>query len=305
MIEIFILFEVDRNELNIKDYTRKHGLNWISVVEEDGMKKLGLVLYSTRPSAGLGSGLIAVGGFGSVTESVEVAYIFMSIFSCSSFCFLVNDLFDRKKDLLNNKKRPIATGQVSVNLAVIVAAIFWLFFLLISIKLGINTTTVCLVSTLLILAYSWINSKYGLLANMIVSITVSLYFLYGAILSPLEINTYLYMGFIFFVILGREILLDWLDVAGDRAVGKSSIPILFSPRITTLFVAGSFLMASLFIALIFPFAATTSLILLSLALMVMWVPFILILSNPSRKNILFNIRSSHLILLFIFLELIL
>jgi 4-hydroxybenzoate polyprenyltransferase len=112
---------------------------------------------------------------------------------------------------------------------------------------------------------------------------------------------------IFIMILVREILLDWLDVSGDKAVGKRSIPIVFGTRGTLGFI---FLLLLITTAVVLCAPMLVSLYdwawySLIAALVITWIPIFLIVKNPSEKNILFNIRFSHVTFVFIVLGILL
>ena len=87
------------------------------------MKKLRHVLFSIRPSACVMVSVFALAAYRPDSSEWTLAILLaVCSFFGSAFCFLVNDIYDRKKDILNNKLRPIATGELPVG-----HARFWAF----------------------------------------------------------------------------------------------------------------------------------------------------------------------------------
>ena len=251
------------------------------------------LFYSIRPSACVGIALFATAGLGRWDDVFITVLTFSAAFIGGAGCFLINDIFDRDKDLKNNKLRPIATGQISVRTAFIISVICCLAMLVGSVFLSFYTV---IGSALLIAgfwSYSYINQRFGLLANMWVSVCSALAFLNGALVYELTPLIYLAMFSTLFVNVGREILLDALDQAGDQAVGKPSIPLVYGEKrtkiiVTLFFVFGS--VALLVYLLYFP----TDWPWMSILLLLLWLPFFMKRKEGFRKWALFNVRTSHL-----------
>lgn len=256
------------------------------------------ILYSIRPSAGLMAAALAVVSYRPAPEEAEIAAWLSLYFFCgSAYCFLINDLFDREKDLANNKTRPIATGQLTIKnvwLSLVFSGIAFLIFgYLIRIEfffLGIGA----IVSFSL---YPLINNKTGLPANILVAIWATAPVWEMMVLRPVEAAFFYWVSqglFVFLII--REVLLDWLDVDGDLYVGKTSLPIqLKAPHLLQLLLALMFLTTGFFISFgMLVSVSMVSWVLLSVSAIIIWPLLLRLKKHPTRKNVLYIVRFSHL-----------
>ena len=250
------------------------------------------LFYTIRPSACIGISLFAVAALGRWDDLSAVALTSFSAFIGGCGCFLINDIFDREKDLKNNKLRPIATGEIPVRTAVIIAVVCCLLMLVLSVFLSFNT----FIASILLVAgfwlYPYINLHFGLLANIWVSVCAALAFISGALIYDLTPLIYFASCFTFFQHIGREILLDGLDTKGDAAVGKPSIPIIYGEKGTVVIVSIFFALASLAVMgylLYFPSTWPW----MSALLLLLWIPFFMKKNEGFRKWALFNVRMSH------------
>lgn len=143
--------------------------------------------------------------------STIMAFIAFSL--SASIVYIVNDIKDKEKDKLHEKKknRPIASGKVSVKNAIILA----IFLFLISLLFQIGATSeVTHASYLYILVYIFINIFYSLgLKNvplLDITILVSGFLirvLYGASIAGISVSNWLYLTIIsaaFYLGLGKR-----------------------------------------------------------------------------------------------------
>ena len=221
--------------------------------------------------------------------------ISLYFFSGSSFCFLMNDLFDKEKDLANDKFRPISTGKLSVRNTVIALVIFGIGFLSFGYGLNRMMLVLAVAAILSFWVYSPANNKTGFFANAFVA--------FWAVAPIWEMNFiklhheswwWLSIG-LFVMVIVREILLDWLDVTGDKRVGKPSLPIAVGEKYLKFILAFLMILGSVFIVSI-PWHIEVSKItypFFILSVILSWIPFIQLLKVVDRKTILFNIRFSH------------
>lgn len=253
------------------------------------------VLYSIRPSACLGAALFATAAYQQVLDT-EAIVIFFSVFSGSACCFIINDIHDREKDLLNGKERPIATGALGLKQARISAWFFGGVYLAMSFRLGAFHLLIFSITMFIFLVYPIVNNRYGLLSNLLVAVSVCLSFIYGAG-QVLQHDKILWITILatFFLIIGREIMLDGLDSKGDQAVGKKSIYIKYGEKKTIWIVIGWYVLGStpLMFLLIESYSFAISLTLIAL-LAALWIPLIVSISYRKINWMLFNIRTSHL-----------
>ena len=233
-----------------------------------------------------------------------VLMVGLYFFSGSAFCFLANDIFDRKKDLYNNKKRPIATGELSLKKAILFASVFLTTYLLLGYLLGAFFLLLSMISSVSFLLYSPINNKMGLLANVFVAFWATAPIWEIAYINGHEGLLYYLSSILFFMIIAREIMLDWLDTDGDKKIDKKSIPIRYSTKQVNVIIAILLIIPTLMILMIaqyFQLTKSASLFLYA-SIIVFWVPTFFMFKRPTRKMILANIRISHLTFLFILIS---
>ena len=225
----------------------------------------------------------------------EALLISLYFFFGSSFCFLINDLFDKEKDIANDKFRPIATGKLSVHNTVIALIFFGIGFLAFGYGLNGSMLILAMAAIVSFLAYSPANNKTGLLANVFVAFwAVAPIWEMAFVRSDNEAWWWLLVG-LFIMVIIREVLLDWLDVAGDKRVGKPSLPIAVGEKPLKLILTVLMIVGSIFIVYI-PWQVEVSEItylLFILSVILSWIPFIQLLKVADRNTIVFNVRFSH------------
>lgn len=259
--------------------------------------------YSIRPSACFGAGLLAVaGGSPAWKDWLPALITFCAVFFGSAACFLINDLFDKNKDLINGKKRPIAIGELPPKYVWLMTSLLLGTYLLLSVLQGLRPLIICVITIVVFFAYSPINNRLGLSANVLVAFMVCLAVIYGGYPLPLNQQSAPVLVNLTLVIIAREILLDALDIKGDRAIGKTSIPIELGDIGTRYTMAFIYVLLSLISAwMIFNTSAGLLKGLLFALILSIWIPFTYSIKVREANWQLFNVRSSHLPLLFIVL----
>lgn len=260
------------------------------------LKLIGAIIYTIRPSATLGACALVTAAYLPYSSYPQTLVILiLCTFFGSSYCFILNDIFDREKDLLNKKLRPIATGVLPLRMAKGGAIVLAALFLISAYSFGYVVFALAILFILLATFYSKINVQSGLLANVAVAFIVAgtqwgvLFIKPDPHLIPAAI-------FLFFFTLPRELLLDWLDMDGDEAFGKDSLPIRLSKTSFSWVVVSCLIMATITIGylLYFQISGRLSTIALILTGLSVWMSFARFLQNADRKNILFSVRFSHL-----------
>lgn len=233
-----------------------------------------------------------------------MALLTIYYFTGSSLCFLVNDIFDAQKDVLNGKLRPIATGALPKSIAWFAAAVFLVAFVASGYLLHSWLFFLAFVSAAAFLFYSPLNNRMGLVSNVFVAFWACAPIWETALITN-DHTLLIYTPGILALVAGREILLDWLDIEGDQQIGKNSIPIQLSER-KTLSVLGFFFFLGSIILLSLPFCAdikTWSTLFLLFALATVWTSFYWLRKKPSRSRIVQYVRISHLTFLWIIISL--
>ena len=161
-----------------------------------------------------------------------------SILMRSAGC-IVNDIFDKKfdKKVARTKNRPIASGKISINLALAYSVI--LCFLAFIVLINFNKLTIILAICSMPLAFTYpLMKRLTYWPQLFLGIT----FNYGLILGWTAVNNdhfYLpiifYLGAIFWT-LGYDTIYGYQDIADDEIIGVKSTSIKFK-KIPKLFVS--------------------------------------------------------------------
>jgi 4-hydroxybenzoate polyprenyltransferase len=161
-----------------------------------------------------------------------------SILMRSAGC-IINDIFDKKfdKKVARTKNRPIASGKMSINLALAYSVI--LCFLAFIVLINFNKLTIILAICSMPLAFTYpLMKRLTYWPQLFLGIT----FNYGLILGWTAVNNdhfYLpiifYLGAIFWT-LGYDTIYGYQDIADDEIIGVKSTSIKFK-KIPKLFVS--------------------------------------------------------------------
>ena len=162
-----------------------------------------------------------------------LSYFFLgSLFMRSAGC-IVNDILDRKYDILveRTKDRPIASGKVSLKLGLIY--IIFLCLLALTILIQFNLTTILLGILSMPFAFSYpLMKRYTYWPQLFLGFT----FNYGLIMAWFSINnefSYIpiifYLGAIFWT-LAYDTIYGFQDIKDDEIIGVKSTSIKFKKK---------------------------------------------------------------------------
>lgn len=212
------------------------------------------------PAVALGSGHLYL--------PVRIA---MAAFFIASYGYIINDLFDFRADKVNKPTRPFPSRKLSawegINaalLCLVVSAValagsriaIWLFFAVFAAGLFL---------------YSYRFSALLVLANLWVATLCSSAFLLGGLItlaSPARQGMLIAACALTFLYhLGREIIKDIEDIAGDRVAGRRTIPIVWGAGVARGCAAAAFVLVVVtsYISYFACDLSTTYLVLISLA----------------------------------------
>ncbi len=143
----------------------------------------------------------------------------------------INDYFDREIDAVNAPDRPIPSGILKPIDALILGMSLVLLGVTVSIFLNLATFLIAIFSAILMIYYN-IKGKYtGFLGNLIVSICVSLPFVFGgAVANSLSgvLLTFSLMAFL--ANTGREVTKGIADIEGDKKKNVKTLAIIYGPK---------------------------------------------------------------------------
>ena len=143
---------------------------------------------------------------------------FLTGFFISSYSMIINDRYDIEVDRVNNPSRPLVKGSVSIKEAEAAAATLLALGLATSILLGWLTLLIAALFALIAWLYNFRVKRYGLFGNTLVSASVAIPYIYGAVAIGAADEPLIYFLALtsFLAGLGREVVKTICDVKGDE-----------------------------------------------------------------------------------------
>lgn len=185
---------------------------------------------TTRPLSSLVAGAMSasmlIAGQGHLSARSIAAGLAMT--GLAMFGFVINDAFDCEKDVAGGVRRPIASGQLSITRAVILA-----FGLLVP-AFGLSMIAgsggkVLAITSLGLIAYSPIAQRYPLGKGVCVAVLCCSPLFYGSVVGAVSCPLFSYVTLGCFVF-GRETLMDAEELVGDRRAGLETIAAVLGYR---------------------------------------------------------------------------
>ncbi|MEM2025840.1 MAG: geranylgeranylglycerol-phosphate geranylgeranyltransferase [Desulfurococcaceae archaeon] len=188
-----------------------------------------------RPLNGLMAGVAAVTGFLIASGYASIStlpgalaswLLFASAFLFTSASMAINDYFDREVDKLNQPGRPIPSGKVKPEEALLLSLALLSAGLAVSALLGPGPFAIAVAASALLVAYSACLKRLGLLGNAAVSFCVALTFMYGSAASSAPTSTVLtFSSMAFLANMSREVVKGIADVEGDGLRGVKTLAV--------------------------------------------------------------------------------
>lgn len=188
---------------------------------KNNLMNLFLFIKSGRPITSLLSGFLALFVFVKIGAYTFLDfYKLLPIVIVTMLGFVYNDIYDKEKDSLSNKKRPIASGKLSSKLAFKYTLITSILVLLFEIYFNNIYSFIAILITLTsVFLYSPLSRKFPLTKTFYTSLLCCMPFIYGYLASGnFNINIIQLLPIIIFII-GREIWLDSIDLESDKKYG--------------------------------------------------------------------------------------
>lgn len=191
--------------------------------------------------------ILAAGGVPGVRDLVVG---FFSYFFLSSAALILNDLFDIETDRVNAPHRPLPSGQVTPGQVIVLSVVVTVLGITLSACAGPVAFALAISVWLLGVAYNWRLKRYGLLGNLVVSLSVGSTFIFGGVVvgRPWDPIVLWFGGLAFLLDLGEEIAADAMDVRGDALAGSRSLAIVWGQRaalVTSAVIFGLVIIVSL------------------------------------------------------------
>ena len=169
------------------------------------------------------------------SSNLKIYFFYLLLFFLGSVLMrsagcIVNDILDRKfdKKVFRTKDRPIASGKISVKLAIIYSGVLCLIAFLILINFNFFTIIIALASMPLAFTYP-LMKRFTYWPQLFLGITFNYGLLLGwaSIYSEISlIPAILYLGAIFWT-LGYDTIYGFQDIEDDEIIGVKSTSIKF------------------------------------------------------------------------------
>ncbi|CCU79094.1 (S)-2,3-di-O-geranylgeranylglyceryl phosphate synthase [Halanaerobium saccharolyticum subsp. saccharolyticum DSM 6643] len=195
-------------------------------------KKIKGLIELLRPELPFAAGISVIIGeiitLGKLPSLSELFLGFMWGFLLSGSAMILNDFFDIEVDKINAPNRPLPSGLVSSNTAIVFTIIISLLGLVISFFINKAAILLYIIFWFIGFLYNWKLKEKGLLGNLFVSSSVAVTIILGAIAvgNPWNEAVLIFSLMLFVFDLGEEIAADAMDIEGDKKRNIKSIAIL-------------------------------------------------------------------------------
>ncbi len=152
----------------------------------------------------------------------------------------LNDLCGITEDCVNKPHRPLPSGRLSPGIARLEMGIFLLAGISLAFSLPRPAFAIALIAVTSLIFYNTYLKRVPLIGNLTVSALGGLAFLYGGAAVKTLSAPWLIAGFAFLFHLGRELLKDLEDSAGDRQLSGGTVPISWGEKIARILITGIF-----------------------------------------------------------------
>ena len=152
----------------------------------------------------------------------------------------LNDLCGITEDRINKPHRPLPSGRLSPSIARLEMGIFLLAGILLALPLPTPAIAIALTAIASLIFYNIYLKRVPLVGNLTISALGGLAFLYGGAAIKNISAPYLIAGFAFLFHLGRELLKDLEDSAGDRQLSGGTVPISWGENSARILITSIF-----------------------------------------------------------------
>jgi geranylgeranylglycerol-phosphate geranylgeranyltransferase len=231
---------------------------------------------------------VLLGGFmGGVSNWSKLLLAALSASLISAGGYVLNDYLDVEIDKINRPNRVLPKENISLRKAFIFSVFLFLSGFILSFFLKPLSLAMALFAIMFLSLYSAKFKRELLIGNVTVGLICALAFVYGGVFSnsPEVSLIPAFLAFLFHM--GRELLKDMEDVAGDKALSSETFPITYGFKFTQFLI--SVIFAVLIILTVFPYKlGIFSIYYLILVLIMDFILFYIILSlwnDPSKENL--------------------
>ena len=177
-------------------------------------------------AAVIGSGI----AYAQVSDGIPIfgiSLVFACVFLITGAGNAINDFFDADIDAINKPMRPIPSGRVSKDVALLFSLLLFGTGIVLSGFLGMICFVVALINSALLIIYARNLKRTALAGNVCIGYLTGSTFLFGGALfgMPGITVTAGLFGLSMLATVAREIAKDIEDTRGDLAMGAATLPI--------------------------------------------------------------------------------
>lgn len=171
-----------------------------------------------------------------VTPYPTSEILFPLLLACTSGIIIssagnvINDYVDREIDKINAPHRPIPSGRMPPQTALMYFAILVIIGNIITVFVNLVVFITGLFASILLIVYSIRLKREGIFGNLCIAILASLTFFFGGSAVGKIIKIFFPSLFAFLITLGREILKGVEDYYGDSTFNIKTLAVLFGTR---------------------------------------------------------------------------
>jgi geranylgeranylglycerol-phosphate geranylgeranyltransferase len=199
-------------------------------------------------------------GLGKLPGLREAVFGFLTASLMMAGTMVANDVYDIEIDRVNSPGRPLPSGKVNVQEAVVLAMVLSVAAIGFSALLGLWTFLTALLALALMIYYNTRGKKTGLIGNAVVSFNVALPFFFGGLaVSKISPLLFIFSVVAFLANFGREVAKGIADVKGDSLRQVRTLAVVRGTRVAALASAGLFVTAVL-LSFLPPFLESISLL---------------------------------------------
>ena len=172
-------------------------------------------------------------GFSDLNSSwLNLVSGFVTGFMLTANSMAMNDYYDREIDAVNEPKRPIPSGIIKPTEALVLAFLFTVVGFSAAYLTGMLCLLTSVIAWLIVVAYTTVGKRSGLPGNFLVSMCVSIPFVYGSIAATgtVMLKVMLFAVIAFLSITGREVTKGIVDLQGDKLQNVKTLAVRYGER---------------------------------------------------------------------------
>lgn len=164
---------------------------------------------------------------------LSLIYGFVTGFTLTAASMAINDYYDREIDKVNEPNRPIPSGLIKPEEALIFASVLTGIGFVAAYLTNAFCLVIAIIAWVIFVGYTTYGKRSGLPGNFLVSTCVAIPFIYGsvAVSGTIQLNVLIFALVAFLSNTGREITKGIVDVEGDRTEGIRTLAVRYDEKV--------------------------------------------------------------------------